>query len=128
MPISTIKPTQLYDEIESLLDEYGDEIVEKNEEAIRSVAKEVTKDLRKAGSFGGTGKYRKAINYEMRRGRLTVEAKIGAERPHYRLTHLLEFGHAKQNGGRTTAYNFVAPINNTIEERYVKKMEELLNK
>lgn len=128
MPTNEIKPTQLFDEITSLLDEYGDEIIEKNELAIRSVAKEVTKELRTAGSFGGTGKFRKAIKAEITAKRLTVEAKIGAERPHYRLTHLLEFGHAKQNGGRTTAYNFVAPINNTIEQRYMKKMEELLNK
>ena len=128
MPTNEIKPTQLYDEISALLDEYGDEIVEKSEEAIRSVAKDVTKELRTAGSFGGSGKFRKSIKAEITAKRLTVEAKIGASAPHYRLTHLLEFGHAKQNGGRTTAYNFVAPINNTIEQRYMKKMEELLNK
>lgn len=124
MPI--IDASQLQSTINEYLDEYGDEVIDANKEAIRSVAKDVTRDLKKAGSFGGSGAFRKSIGSEITETRVSVEASIGAKAPHYRLTHLLEFGHAKQNGGRTTAFNFVAPINDTIEKRYTEKMEELL--
>lgn len=125
MPIISSK--DFTDTILGYLDELGDEAVEANETALRSVAKDVTKDLKKAGSFGGSGAYRKSIVSEIKKTRVGVSAEIGAGR-YGGLTHLLEFGHAKKNGGRTTAFNFVAPINDSVEERYVKKMEELLNK
>lgn len=112
--------------IQSYISEYGDEVLEKNAEALETVAKEVTRDLKKAGDFGGTS-FRKSIAYEMQTGRkIRVRAKIGAKAPYYRLTHLLEFGHATANGGRTKAFNFVKPINDTVEQRYIAEMERLL--
>lgn len=124
MPI--IDPAKLSEVVASYMEDYGDRVIEANEEAIRAVAKDVTKDLKKSGNFGGTGEYRKALKAEIKQTRISVSATIGAQAPHYRLTHLLEFGHAKANGGRTTAYNFVKPINDSVEGRYMKKMEELL--
>lgn len=124
MPI--IEVQSLESVINQYLDEYGDEVIEANETAIRKVAKDVTKDLKKAGDFGGTGAFRKSIGAEIQQSRVGIEAVIGAKKPYYRLTHLLEFGHAKQNGGRTKAFNFVAPINDTVYDRYTKEMEELL--
>jgi hypothetical protein len=108
-----------------MLNEYGDEVIEANETAIRDVAKQATSELKKSGSFGGTGEYRKGIGNEITKTRISVEAVIGAKK-NPGLTHLLEFGHAKQNGGRTKAFNFVAPINDTVFGRYREELEELL--
>lgn len=113
--------------INEYLKEYGDVVHRANEQAIRKVAKDVTKDLKKAGDFGGTGAFRKSIGVEIQETRIGIDAVIGAKKPYYRLTHLLEFGHAKQNGGRTKAFNFVAPINDTVFDRYRKELEDLLN-
>lgn len=124
----TIKVHMLASVVNSYLDEFGDEAYRANNEAIRKVAKDVTKDLKKAGSFGGSGAFRKSIGAEIENTRVGLTATIGAKAPHYRLTHLLEFGHAKQNGGRVEGYNFVAPINNTVYDRYKKEMEVLLTK
>lgn len=123
MPI--IDAADFRDTINEYLEEFGDDAYQANSEAITKVAKSVSKDLKKAGSFGGTGKFRKAITYEIQKNRVNVEATVGAGK-HAGLTHLLEFGHAKQNGGRTKAFNFVAPINDTVEQRYIKEMEALL--
>lgn len=121
-----IDPAKLSEVVASYLEEYGDQVIEANNEAIRAVAKDVTKDLKKAGDFGGTGAYRKALKAEIKQTRISVSATIGAQAPHYRLTHLLEFGHATANGGRTKAFNFVKPINDTVEQRYIAEMERLL--
>ena len=125
MPITKISPLAVQNTIMQYLDEYGDEAREAAITAVKKVAKDVTKDLKKAGKFEGTGDYRKAIKNEVKVKRLTIEASVGASR-WAGLTHLLEFGHAKQNGGRTTAFDFVRPINDTVEERFMKEMEELL--
>ena len=112
--------------IKQYLDEYGTEAAEANYDAINKVAKDVTRDLKKAGAFGGSGEYRNSIKSEIAKARVGgVRAKIGAGK-FGGLTHLLEFGHAKRNGGRTTAFNFVKPINDTVEDRYMKEMEERL--
>ena len=121
----TIDPADLQRTVMEYLNEYGEEVIEANETAIRDVAKETTQELKKSGSFGGTGKYRRGITSEIKKSRIGVEAVVGAGR-NAGLTHLLEFGHAKQNGGRTTAFNFVKPVNDRVEEKYMEKMEDLL--
>ena len=120
-----VTPNSFSSVIQQYLDEYGDEVIKANETAVRKVAKDVTKELKKAGDFGGSGKYRKGLTFEVNKSNLSVEARVGAGR-NAGLTHLLEYGHAKQNGGRTRAFNFVAPINDTVEQKYMKEMEELL--
>lgn len=128
MPLLKINPGKLTEAVKGFLDEYGDEAVHANEEAVRKVAKQVTKELKNAGDFDDrTGKFRHDIHNEVLAKRGLVVANIGAGREG-RKTHLLEFGHAKQNGGRTTAFNFVAPINDKVEEMYIRAMEELLGK
>lgn len=43
----------------------------------------------------------------------------------YRLTHLLEFGHAKKDGTeRVKAQPHIAPARDEIEKQYLKDMEE----
>lgn len=121
----TIDAADLQKVVNEYLDEYGDEVIAANETAIRDVAKQVTKELKKAGQFKGSGEYRKSITYQIKETRISVEAVIGSKKL-AGLTHLLEFGHAKQNGGRTTAFNFVAPINDTVGDKYTKEMEGLL--
>lgn len=44
----------------------------------------------------------------------------------YRLSHLLEKGHALRNGGRSKAFHFIEKAKTPILESYIKKVEEVL--
>lgn len=50
---------------------------------------------------------------------------------HYRLTHLLEFGHVTRNGSdrtfdRTPAYPHIAPVNDWAQEEVIRQIERRL--
>lgn len=122
----TIKSSQLADVVDRLLQEYGDDAKEIIEDTISRQAKEATKQLKSAGGFGGTGKYKKGWSSRIEKKRIGIEAVVyNSAAPG--LAHLLEFGHAKQNGGRTTAFTHIAPVNDAIQESVVSKLEERLS-
>lgn len=46
--------------------------------------------------------------------------------PDYRLSHLLENGHAKKNGGRVEGTHFIKNASDPILEQYLKAVEEVI--
>lgn len=109
----------LQETVSKILDEYGASAAEALRATSKTVAKDVVKDLKKAGDFKGTGDFRKGWTSK------TEETRLGAASVVYNkdqpgLAHLLEFGHAKRGGGRTKAFNFIAPIADTVEERFTR--------
>ena len=46
--------------------------------------------------------------------------------PDYRLSHLLENGHAKKNGGRVEGTHFIQKATDPIVEQYLKAVEEVI--
>lgn len=116
-----IKPEQFAAEIEKILDKYGDETTDVMKEIVPKVTKNAAKSLKSAGSFGGTGKYRKGWKTKVEESRLSIEGTVynGAAPG---LTHLLEFGHVKQNGGRTRAFPHIAEVNDKAQEEFEKEL------
>ncbi|MOA51074.1 hypothetical protein D3C78_1741730 [compost metagenome] len=45
---------------------------------------------------------------------------------HYRLTHLLEKGHAKRNGGRVPAQVHIKPVEDQLVEEFEKRVEKAI--
>lgn len=118
-----IDSSRLADTINGYLAEYGDDVRDAIEASSKKVAKEVVKELKQGGGFGGTGEFNKGWTSK------TEQTRLGSGTVVYNktqpgLAHLLEFGHAKQNGGRTRAFNFIAPINDSIEGKFVQAFEE----
>lgn len=48
--------------------------------------------------------------------------------PEYRLTHLIKNGHAKRNGGRTKAQDFITPNYNKLEKNFEEGIKEVINR
>ena len=118
---------QLRDTINGILEEYGDEARDAIEESAKSTAKDLAKELRSAGTFKGGEDFKKGWSSKVEKGRLGSSAVVyNKTKPG--LAHLLEFGHAKANGGRTRAFNFIAPIADTAEEKFEKAFAERMNK
>lgn len=114
--------------IENILSEYGDEVSNVLEDVIEDVAKDSAKEL-KAFNRGRRlwEHYPKGWTYKIKKGRLDVEGVVH-NKDHYRLTHLLEFGHAKRNGGRTAAFPHIAEVNEYAQKEVLKRLEEKLAK
>lgn len=113
----------LRDTINDLLAEYGEEAREAIEESCKETAKAVVKDLKKAGDFNNGKDFRQGWTSS------TQTTRMGASTTVYNktkpgLAHLLEFGHAKRNGGRTRAFNFIAPISDTVEDRFIEAFKK----
>lgn len=111
--------------INDLLDEYGDEARDAIQSAAKKVGKDVVKELKKGGGFKGSGAFNKGWATK------TENTRLGSTTIVYNkdlpgLAHLLEFGHAKQNGGRTKAFNFIAPVAATVGDKFEEAFEKAL--
>lgn len=122
-----IKAPDLLDVCSEILDAYGASMSEVAEEASRLVANDVAKELRSAGTFNGGDEFRRGWAVKVTKTRIgNTYTVYNKTKPG--LAHLLEFGHAKRNGGRTRAFNFIAPISDTIEEKYRTKLTNLMTR
>lgn len=113
--------------IKKILDEYGDEVKQTLDETTKAVSTKGKNKVKDAAPVGvRNGKYKKSISLKKTKGDLnTVEYKIYAKAPEYRLTHLLEKGHAIHNGtGRTKKYPHWSKGQEYIEENFEKEFKE----
>lgn len=126
--MATIQPEKLTDEIQKILDEYGDEARAALNEAISETAKEAQTQLRQKNQGRKLWKkYPKGWSVQIKAGRLDVEG-IVYNKDHYRLTHLLEFGHATRNGGRTKAFPHIEEVNVFAQKDVLERLREKLQK
>lgn len=121
----TVTPDQLAAAVSDILSEYGDECADVLEDSIKTVTKKAQSELKGAGSFGGTGKYRKGWKTKIEKTRISVDAVVyNAAEPG--LTHLLENGHALANGGRSRAFPHIAPVNDEAQTEVIDLLERKL--
>lgn len=122
-----ILPGDFSSEINSILAEYGDHASKCLVEVIPDVAKNATKQLKATNVYKRkTGRYNKGWTASTDVRRTEVKSVVH-NRTDYQLSHLLEFGHAKANGGRTKAFPHIAKVNDWVQEELVKKIKERVN-
>lgn len=122
----TIPTSALSQEVKDILNDYINGVSEKQREIAEVISQECSSELKSAGTFKGT-KYRKSWTFKPNTvGRRVISFTVYNEK-HYRLTHLLEDGHASANqygGGYGTvpAYEHIEPI----EKKFIKEFEQRL--
>lgn len=115
--------TVAIDEMGNAIAKEFEEYVELTTEEVRSICKEVADDCKKTiqeESPVDTGRYKKSWNVsETEKTRMGVTYTVHSKN-RYRLTHLLEYGHAKRGGGRTKAQPHISKGENLA----IKELKE----
>ncbi len=126
--MAKISIDKLAAEIAKGLAEYSQDVVEKVNISSEAVGKAAVKRLKQT-SPKKTGKYAKSWT-------MSTEKAIGqphtriihAKAPHYRLTHLLEYGHAKVGGGRVEGRPHIRPAEEEVIREFTREVEEVIKR
>lgn len=127
---SRIRVDQLASTILKELEGYNEEIGAKTKEVIMKEGKEGAQQVKAASpkrhsSGGKPGTYAKGWRFKVVSESVdSIEAVIhNATNPG--LPHLLEFGHALRQGGRSPARVHIAPIEQSVTEKIEQEIERI---
>ena len=126
--MANVSVDQLAAEIAKGLAEYSQDVVEKVNVSSEEVGKAAVKQLKQTSpKRPGSGKYAKSWT-------MKTEPEVGqphkrivhVKAPHYRLTHLLEHGHAKKGGGRVEGKPHIRPAEEMVIREFMSEVEEAI--
>jgi hypothetical protein len=124
--MASIKPEDLADAIQQQLTIYGQKVSE-NCYAAGAKAVKALVDRTKPTAPALRGDFRRAIaSKELERSVRGFRFAWYVKKPHYRKTHLLVRGHAKQNGGRVQGDPFLDNAMSEVLPAFEKDMEDAL--
>ena len=124
----TISIDQLAAEIAKGLAEYSQDVIEKVNISSEKVGKAAVKQLKQT-SPKRYGNYAKSWT-------MKTEPEVGqphkrivhVKAPHYRLAHLLEYGHAKVGGGRVEGRPHIGPAEEEVIREFTAAVEEAIKR
>lgn len=110
--------------------EYMDVAEDAAEKGVEETAKEALTQLHNAhpsGSevYGSWDAYNRG--WTVKKTKRDKTATIH-NKDHYQLTHLLEKGHAKVNGGRTRAFTHIAPVADKCDSTLLQNIKKQLER
>lgn len=127
--MANIKMDQLASTIDKELTLYGKDITAGVKKVAQKNMRDLVKQTKAHRYKEDTGAYRKAISSRKLKETVnSLEMQWYVKAPHYRLTHLLEYGHATRNGGRTVAYGNLGKSTDQIMENYEREIVEVIKK
>lgn len=108
-------------EIAKALTEYTQEVTNGIEQEKKDKGKKAVQLLRNNSPVGETGDYAKGWTEK------TIDNKeviYNKNKP--QITHLLEFGHAKRNGGRVAAIPHIRPVEEQISNEFLEGVKKVI--
>jgi hypothetical protein len=126
--MANINIDQLAAEIAKGLAEYSQDVVEKVNISSERVGKAAVKKLKQT-SPKRYGKYAKSWTMKTEKAIGQPDLRtIHVKAPHYRLTHLLEHGHAKVGGGRVEGRPHIRPAEEEVIREFTAAVEEAIKR
>lgn len=123
--MATVKIDDLADEVMKGLKEYARIATDDLKEAVRHAGDTTKAEINQTAPID-TGKYRKSWTVKKTKETSDSIQVVVHSKTRYRLTHLLENGHAKRGGGRVAARPHIAPAEQKAEEQMISEVERKL--
>lgn len=118
-----IKISSLANTVMDYLNDYAEASAEDVKTAVRDAGKTVQKEI-EISAPKDTGDYSKSWSVKnVKETANSLEVSVHSKGK-YQMAHLLEFGHAKRNGGRVNGKVHIAPA----EELGIKQLQEQLER
>ena len=107
--------------LSEIIGDYADGVYATESKAVTYSTKQALRQVKaNSGRFGS--KYAGGWRSKVERTNITAHGYVANQRPG--LPHLLEKGHAKRNGGRTSAYPHVLPVQEEVNRVLMEQLEE----
>lgn len=123
---NAIKIGDLANTIADTLSDYTEEVAEGVKVAVDETMKELVADTKKDAPER-SGRYKKAIASKVRYESEYEKRLVWyAKKPYFALSHLLEKGHAKRNGGRVKAFPHIAKNEEKAKVAFEERVKEVI--
>lgn len=119
---------RLTETIQAELTVYGQNVIDGIKTKAKQSMDQLVKDTKTTAPVGNRKKhYRDSIkSKKTSEDDRSVSYTWYVDGPDYRLSHLLENGHALRNGGRVEGTHFIKNASDPILEQYIKAVEEVI--
>ena len=124
----SIPVSQLADAINNELTLYNDKVITGVKKQAKKYMSQLVKDTKATAPVGKRTKhYRDSIaSKKLEENDRSITYLWYVKGSDYRLSHLLEKGHALRNGGRTAGTHFIQNASDSILKQYVEAVEEVI--
>lgn len=124
----TVKPEVFAQAVKDYLEIYVEDIGESVEETSNQIGKEARDELKQTSPIGYRKRYAKGWTIKKDKKKKNYYAIKIHNKTDYQLTHLLEFGHATRNGGRTKAIPHIRPVEEKYKEEFEKRLKDKIRR